>query len=104
MNNIKLIFIFFIHMNKYANPVNAPSTQIKNEPENNQHNLPSNMNIGPVTKENNNNQENKNYQNKKNTWFTRDGRVENPSSKREAEQLFEEHLSYLKRKKCNNKK
>ena len=90
-------------MNKYANPISAPSTQNNKELEINQLNLPPSMNIGPITKENNNNQENNNYQHKNNTWFTRDGRVENPSSKRETELLFEEHLSYLKRKKCNNK-
>ena len=77
-------------MNKYANPVSFSSTQNNKELEKNQINLLPSMNIGPNTKENNNNQENNNYQPKNNTWFTRDGRVENPSSKRETELLFKE--------------
>ena len=47
------------------------------------------------------NNRNKDSNDIKSSWFTRDGRVENYQQKRETESLIQEHLDYLHRKKSN---
>lgn len=52
----------------------------------------------PSIKEESNNR-NKDNNEMKSSWFTRDGRIENYQQKRETESLIQEHLDYLHRKK-----
>ena len=72
------------------------------QPIQNNNQIKENLNnsVQPPIKEESNNR-NKDNNEMKSSWFTRDGRIENYQQKRETESLIQEHLDYLHRKKSN---